>query len=225
MYCVGRKALKIDYPVKNISLCTKRTTESLEADDVLISSSSAVKESPKKSRNAKKALVYKLDDEFSDNESIFVNAEQKAEPKNIDSSNCEICEEKTQDIHDTLPSTSSTSNYDEKENDSHLQEASSSNVDLAKPRNSMPWRVFCSSPPCIHTDRLFTRDPMLILKQLCREELIEVSPRKKCPEMAAKSISNIDLDLLLSRVSNPRTDKRHAFENERPITPEKYIFK
>lgn len=110
--------------------------ESLEADDTPTRSSScmvAVKESPKKSRNVKKALVYNLDDKLPDNESIFDHTEKKVPPKNTDCemrlSNCKMHEENVQDIDDT---STSTSNHDNKENDSCLQEASSSNVDLAE---------------------------------------------------------------------------------------------
>ncbi|XP_032690967.1 uncharacterized protein LOC116853824 isoform X2 [Odontomachus brunneus] len=204
--CVEKEALKIDDPVRNENLCAKGTTESLETDDILTSSSSATKESPKKSRNVKKILVYNLDDEFSDNELIVVDAKQKAAPKNIDSSDSEMCEENTQDIHDTLPSTSS--NNDEKENDSNLQEATSSNVDLAESGNNTTFEKF---NPLIDLRTPYIIHPVSPPKPTCF--------REQWPEMTiAKSTSYTDpnLNQLLTVWGN----KRHAFENKRPITPE-----
>ncbi|XP_011145401.1 uncharacterized protein LOC105186708 isoform X2 [Harpegnathos saltator] len=123
-------------PVWNKSLHAKRRTESLEADDILTSSSSymaTVNESPKKSRNAKKALIYNLDDEFSDNESISDCIKRKTITKTVNSSDCKIYEEDIQDIGDI--STSSVSNCNDKENNFYLQKASLGNVDLIEREN------------------------------------------------------------------------------------------
>lgn len=218
--------MKVGDPVKSIRLCTKRTTESLEVDDIPTSSSSyiaTVKESPKKIRNVKKTLVYNLDNEFSDNESISNDAGQKAALRNIDSSDYEMYEENTQDVHDILPSTSLTSNYDEKENDFNLQKANSlDNIDLAEHENkAKSCKTNSAVSQDLREDHTSPSQSSTYCLSKCKVPIGVKNYPKDCFEMKAANPTetlNIPcLELLISRVAEC-SDK--TFQNKRPTTPE-----
>ncbi|XP_014487981.1 PREDICTED: uncharacterized protein LOC106751574 [Dinoponera quadriceps] len=232
-HSLGGKDWQVDDSVKSQSSCAKRPVESLEANDILTSSSSCmvtVKDSPKKIRNVKKALVYDLDDELSDKESISDYAEQGVVPKNIDSSDSMIYEENKQDIDDTLPSTSSTSNHNNKENDSYSQKASSNNIDLAEHENK---EISLEPNSAVSKDSKYSRlmhrikfsinDPITLRSD--EDEAWDDCEiwRKRFEIITATPVRNIKMSDVQDTTEKLNTTQNNDMihpRNERPITPE-----